>query len=880
MSNKLSTTEHIRKSFIDFFIKNDHQHIASSPIVPNNDDTVLFTNAGMVQFKDIFMGYSKPVTKQAVTVQKCLRAGGKHNDLDNVGYTARHHTFFEMLGNFSFGSYFKEQAIYLAHQYLTNELSLPLNKLLFTVYETDDESYNLWKKISGCNDSQLIRINTSDNFWSMGETGPCGPCSEIYYDYGSSVAGGLPGSENEGDRYVEIWNLVFMQYVKDTAGNLNPIDVPSIDTGMGLERVASIMSNKTDNYEIDIFVKLHKYISSQLKVQISQDNIHIFKIISDHARAITFMIADGVLPSNDGRGYVLRRIIRRAMRYSYMSGFHKPLLYLCVKQVISLMGNTYSELIDKESIIESITYNEEVLFLRTISGGLELFKQMLSSQKSNCFSGESAFKLYDTYGFPLDLTQDLLKQSNMLVNTEEFNKCMQQQKNLSKASWKGGVTLDKQQDIFTQYKDLYVEFLGYSTLKLHDSNIIGIIKIDGNAYTDVNNLKNGEEALLLFKKTVFYAESGGQKSDTGTIVGTDFTADVINVIKSKDGNIIAHHIIVKSGVCSINSSVSLIVDYDNRKALSINHTATHLLHAALRQVLGKELYQKGSLISNKNFRFDVSWSRPITTDQIKEIENIVNHNIALNHKVTYVEGSYSELSSKGALALFGERYPENVRGVLISNKDVSFELCGGTHVNNTSEIGAFKIVSESSIASGVRRIEGITSNIAFNFLNQSYFTLQDIKKLFINKSIDLVDNVNNIINSNKELQKKLDTILIKQLEQDILNDQDLVNNSSLYYHYCKLSGIGIKHIQQAIKNIMNTINTEQAVIIVIIKQDNNSKHNFVISTKGKDAKDILANLNNNNFNGSGGGSSALVQGSCPIITSHDAIKLSIKEYLS
>ena len=704
----MTNLNEIRTEFLDFFEKNDHTVVPSSPVIPQNDPTLMFVNAGMVPFKDYFTGNQKPENKIATSSQKCVRAGGKHNDLDNVGHTARHLTFFEMLGNFSFGDYFKEEAIRLAWELLTNKFEIPKDRLLITVFDEDDEAFNLWKKISGFSDEKIIKISSSDNFWSMGSEGPCGPCSEIFYDHGESVFGGPPGSKNEdGDRFVEIWNLVFMQYLKKEGEENVPLPKPSIDTGMGLERMSAVLQGKVNSFEIDIFKTLISDIEEIIKIKTNDENIASFRIIADHLRSISFLIADGVIPSNEGRGYVLRRIMRRAMRHSHKLGFNKPILFQLSRLVINLMSKTYNELIRAEKLINITLLNEEEKFLSTLSRGLKILEEEAMLLKSgDVFNGKTAFKLYDTYGFPIDLTEDLLRDKNLSVDLKQFDSSMNKQKEKAKKSWLGSGE-KKTEEIWFEVSNINegTEFLGYENFEA-SAQVISIIS--NNKL--VEKIEEGEEGILVFNQTPFYAESGGQVGDIG-IIFDENTEFVVTDTKKKMNNFHAHFGYVKKGIIEKNNVLSLKINKDNRNNISFNHSSTHLLHEALRRVLGEHVTQKGSQINAKKFRFDFSHNNPLDYNDLIKIESIVNEQIDKNTNVVTEILTYDEAIKRGALALFGEKYGEIVRMCTMGEDNFSIELCGGTHVQSLGEIGSFKLISQSSVASGIRRLEAVTGSM-------------------------------------------------------------------------------------------------------------------------------------------------------------------------
>ncbi|MBK2006489.1 alanine--tRNA ligase, partial [Francisella orientalis] len=691
------STKELRNKFISYFESKSHSHQPSSSLIPFGDDTLLFTNAGMVQFKDVFLGLEKRNFSRAVTVQKCLRAGGKHNDLDNVGYTARHHTFFEMLGNFSFGDYFKKDVISFAWEFLTKEIGLPVEKLWVTIYATDDEAFNVWHNHIGLPKERIIRINSNDNFWSMGDTGPCGPCTEIFYDHGADAPGGLPGTpEEDGDRYIEIWNIVFMQFNRHADGTTTDLPRPSVDTGMGLERIAAVLQDVHSNYDIDLFQALIR--KAQEVTNADDINSPSLKVVADHIRSSAFLIADGVLPLNEGRGYVLRRIIRRAIRHGNKLGAKDIFFYKLVAELINQMGEAYPQLIDKRELIEKTLIKEEELFLKTIENGIKIFDAEIASLKGGTISGEIAFRLYDTYGFPLDLTVDMAREKGLKIDEEAFKEQMQQQKQRSKEA--GKFNVDYNSIINSQAKS---EFRGYSTL-IEDAKVLEIFQ-DGQ-YVDV--IKADSLAVIVLDKTPFYAESGGQVGDRGVLEGIGIEFIVEDVQKS--GEAILHIGRLSKGILHTNDEITARVNDSRRLATTANHSATHLLHKALKIVLGNHAEQKGSLVDDNKLRFDFTHERAISRGQIEQIEMLVNQQIRANYPVATIETSQEKAKSLGAEALFGEKYGDIVR--VISIGDFSIELCGGTHVAYTGDIGLFKIVSEGGIASGIRRIEAVTADKA------------------------------------------------------------------------------------------------------------------------------------------------------------------------
>ena len=711
----MSGVNEIRTTFLDYFAKNGHEIVPSSPLVPRNDPTLMFTNAGMVQFKNVFTGSEKRPYSRATTAQKCVRAGGKHNDLDNVGYTARHHTFFEMLGNFSFGDYFKDRAIELAWNLVTKEFGLPVEKLLVTVFAEDDEAFNLWRKIAGLPESKIIRIPTSDNFWQMGDTGPCGPCSEIFYDHGDHIPGGPPGSPDaDGDRFIEIWNLVFMQYEQLASGERIALPRPSIDTGMGLERIAAVLQGTHDNYATDLMRALIMAVANATGVDPDGAQKASHRVIADHLRASAFLVADGVLPSNEGRGYVLRRIMRRAMRHAQLLGAREPLMWRLVPALVREMGQAYPELVRAEALITETLKLEETRFRKTLARGLAILdEETRGLSAGDKLPGETAFTLYDTYGFPLDLTQDALRARGIGVDTEGFDKAMERQRELARASWAGSGEAATEAVWFgLREKVGATEFLGYDT-ETAEGVVVAILR-DG---AEISKLEAGEEGFVILNQTPFYGESGGQVGDSG-VIRAPGTSVTVRDTQKKLGDLFIHAAKVEAGTLSVGQAVELVVDHERRSAIRANHSATHLLHEALREVLGDHVAQKGSLVAPDRLRFDFSHPKPIGDDELETIEAIANRVVLQNEPVVTRLMAVDEAIASGARALFGEKYGEEVRVVSMGTRPeaggtpFSVELCGGTHVSRTGDIGLITIVSEGAVAAGVRRIEAMTGEAA------------------------------------------------------------------------------------------------------------------------------------------------------------------------
>ena len=752
------TTSQIRSDFLEFFKGKGHTIVPSAPLVPGNDPTLLFTNSGMVQFKDVFLGAEKRSYVRAADVQRCLRAGGKHNDLDQVGYTARHHTFFEMLGNWSFGDYFKKDAIAWAWELLTQVWKLPAERLLVTVYQTDDEAYALWRDMVGIPEERIVRIGdnkgapfASDNFWQMAETGPCGPCTEIFYDHGDHIAGGPPGSPDEdGDRFIEIWNLVFMQFDRQPDGTLVPLPAPCVDTGMGLERLAAILQHVHTNYEIDLFQALIRK-ASELTGMADLENKSL-RVIADHIRACSFLIVDGVLPSNEGRGYVLRRIIRRALRHGWMLGVRQPFFSKLVPTLVEQMGVAYPELPAQADTVVRALQAEEERFAETLDSGMKIFDDVAAKVSNGVIPGVDAFRLYDTYGFPLDLTQDIARERDLIVDIEGFNAAMDTQRETARAAGKfgGGVTLSA--DLVATLKPTV--FLGYDRLQADDLTVVAILK-DGRP---VESAKAGDDVIVLTNQTPFYAESGGQVGDTGYLQSGAVRFDVRDTTKT--GGAFLHHGVVASGALVIGAPVEAKVDAEVQHATSLNHSATHLLHEALRQVLGDHVQQKGSLVDSQRLRFDFSHFEAVKPEQIKALEDIVNREVRKNTPVETELTDIETAKRKGAMALFGEKYGDTVR-VLSMGGDFSVELCGGIHAKRTGDISLFKIISEGGVASGVRRIEAVTGAAALAYLNAAEEQVKEAAQLVKGNRDNLIDKLSAVLERNRQLEKQLEQLQAK-----------------------------------------------------------------------------------------------------------------------
>jgi len=746
----------IREAFLGFFEEQGHTRVASSSLIPGNDPTLLFTNAGMNQFKDCFLGQEKRAYTRAVSSQKCVRAGGKHNDLENVGYTARHHTFFEMLGNFSFGDYFKRDAITYAWTFLTSEkwLNLPNEKLWVTVYATDDEAYDIWTKEIGVPAERMVRIGdnkgapyASDNFWTMGDTGPCGPCTEIFFDHGPEIWGGPPGSpEEDGDRYIEIWNNVFMQFNRTADGVLHPLPAPSVDTGMGLERVSAVLQHVNSNYEIDLFQSL--LAAAAKAIGCTNDNQASLKVVADHIRSCGFLIADGVLPSNEGRGYVLRRIIRRACRHGNKLGAKGSFFYQIVAALVAEMGTAFPELTQQQAHIERVLKAEEEQFAKTLEQGLKILEQDLADLKGTVVPGDVVFKLYDTYGFPMDLTGDIARERNLTLDEEGFEREMDAQRVRARSASSFGMDYNSLVKV-----DVATEFTGYKATR-GDAKVVALYK-EGQK---VEQLGEGEEGVVILDTTPFYAESGGQIGDGGYISAGEVRFDVRDTTKT--GGAFLHHGVVASGTLTVGASVNTEVNAEVRNATALNHSATHLLHAALRQVLGEHVQQKGSLVDSQRLRFDFSHFEAIKPEQLKALEDIVNAEIRKNSAVETVETDIETAKARGAMALFGEKYGDSVR-VLSMGGDFSVELCGGIHANRTGDIAVFKIVSEGGVAAGVRRIEAVTGAAALGYLNAAEEQLKEAATLVKGNRDNLLDKLSAVLERNRLLEKQLEQLQAK-----------------------------------------------------------------------------------------------------------------------
>ena len=831
-----TTLKDIRSTYLNFFEKNGHKVLPSSSLIPNNDPSLMFTNSGMVQFKNIFTGNETAQYKRATTSQKCVRAGGKHNDLDNVGHTVRHHTFFEMLGNFSFGDYFKEDAIAWAWELLTKEYCMPKDKLAITVYHNDDEAYNIWKKVAGLPDDRMIRIATKDNFWQMGDTGPCGPCSEIFFDHGEKVWGGLPGTaEEDGDRWIEIWNLVFDQFEDLPDGSRIPIKSPSIDTGMGLERFSAILQGVHSNYEVDIFQNIIGSIANIANSDPEGPNKVSHNVIADHLRAMCFLIADGVLPSNEGRGYVLRRIMRRAMRHAQILGVKDPMIYKLIPTLQKEMGEAYPELYRANALITETVKNEEGRFIKTLDKGLKLLDDEVANFKDGDeLSGQTAFKLYDTYGFPLDLTQDALRNKNIKVDTDGFNNAMEKQKAEARKSWSGSGDAGTEKIWFElQDKLANCEFLGYSSLQA-DATITALVQ-NGKV---VDKVEDGE-FFLLSNQTPFYAEMGGQSGDIGTIYSNTAEVSVTDTKKKLNGLSI-HCCRLVSGSVTTSDNLTFKVDPTHRNLICANHSVTHIVHKALRDVLGEHVSQKGSFVSADRMRFDISNPRQISSEELETIESIVNQAIRNNYKAITTIMTPEEAINKGAMALFGEKYGEEVR-VVSFEKDgetYSTELCGGTHVLATGDIGYFTIISESAIGAGLRRLECLTGKSAEDYIKNMKDKLHRITTNLKTNANDLETKITQLLEDKKKLEQdvfNLKKSLVSNKSNSNNNDVEVINGTNFVGK--ALENVQAKELKAFIdelsKNIgsgvfvLATNNDGKASIVVGISKDLTDKYSAV-----------------------------------------------------
>lgn len=798
------TSNELRRAFLEFFQGHGHEIVASSPLVPGNDPTLLFTNAGMVQFKDVFLGEDKRKYNRAVTSQRCVRAGGKHNDLENVGYTARHHTFFEMLGNFSFGDYFKEDAIKYAWEFLTETLGLPAERLWVTVFEDDDEAADIWLKTMKVDPKRFTRMGAKDNFWAMGDTGPCGPCSEIFFDHGPDVPGGPPGSPDEdGDRYVEIWNLVFMQFDRSPSGEMVPLPKPSVDTGMGLERAAAVMQGVHTNYDIDLFANIIDATAKILGVE--NNGSSSLNVIADHIRACAFLIVDGVLPGNEGRGYVLRRIIRRAIRHGKKLGVDDAFFSKLVDPLCAEMGDAYPELVKAKAHVEKVLDKEERRFAETLDQGMEILDEAITGLKGTELPGDVVFKLYDTYGFPVDLTADIARERDLTVDQAGFEKEMESQRQRARAASKFGV--GDQSGIKT---DSVTKFSGYEVVET--SGTIMAIYRNGES---VDSVSDGDEAALILDATPFYAESGGQVGDTGVIETKNGSFLVSDTRKSGKANV--HFGKMQRGTLNVADQATAKVDAERRAAIVLNHSATHLMHAALRQVLGDHVQQKGSLVAPDKLRFDFSHYEGVTPEQLEQIENLVNEQVRKNIRADTRLMSYDDAVASGAMALFGEKYDDEVR-VLRLGDGFSVELCGGTHVSSTGDIGVFKITSEGGVAAGVRRIEAVTGQGAMDWIDANQRTLYEIADMLKSQPAQAAAKIEQLLLSNRELEKKLATAKHALITGEATDQEDNIQVvAGIKVVASRVDGVDAKAMRDAIDRVKDKL---QNAVVVMGSVDN------------------------------------------------------------
>lgn len=852
----MQSANDIRKTFLEYFGKNGHEIVDSSPLVPRNDPTLMFTNAGMVQFKNVFTGIEHRDYTRATTSQKCVRAGGKHNDLENVGFTARHHTFFEMLGNFSFGDYFKEDAIELAWNLITKEFGLPKDKLLVTVFHEDDEAFDLWKKIAGLKDEKIIRIPTADNFWSMGDTGPCGPCSEIFFDHGDHIWGGPPGSpEEDGDRFIEIWNLVFMQY-EQTADERLELPKPSIDTGMGLERIAAVLQGTHDNYNVDLLRKLIEASADKSSTDPDGDFNTSHRVIADHLRSSAFLLADGVLPSNEGRGYVLRRIMRRAMRHAHIIGTQDPMLYKLVPTLTGLMGQAFPELIRAEALITETLELEEARFKKLLDRGLNLLDaETQDLAEGDELAGDVAFKLYDTYGFPVDLTQDALKAKGINVDMAGFESSMEKQREEARKNWSGsGGTADEAVWFDLKEKVGGTDFLGYDT-ETAEGQIVAIV-VDGKP---VERAQPGSEVTLLLNQTPFYAESGGQVGDRGRLkVGEIAEVDVTDTQK-RIHSLYLHIGKVKGGVISVGDVVHASVDHERRSAVRSNHSATHLLHKALQQELGDHVTQKGSLVDQERFRFDIAHNKALSAQEIAAIEAKVNNQIRTNTEVTTRLMTPEEAVEQGAMALFGEKYGDEVRVVAMGDeagKNFSVELCGGTHVKRTGDIGLFKVVNEGAVAAGVRRIEALTGAAAVAYLAEQEARLNETADLLRATPANVTTRVAALLDERKAMEREIADLRKKLATGGGSASNDVKDVGGIKYMGKVLDGIPGKELKSMVDEMKKQIGTGVCVAVAV----NDGKASLVVGvtddlTDSQSAVDLVR-VGSAAVGGKGGGGRA------------------------
>ena len=831
----------IRQEFLDFFAAHDHEVVPSGSLVPGNDPTLLFTNAGMVQFKDVFLGEETRTCSRATSSQRCVRAGGKHNDLENVGYTARHHTFFEMLGNFSFGDYFKQKAIEYAWEFLTVNLGLPPERLWVTVFEDDDEAASIWLDEIKIDPSRFSRMGEKDNFWAMGDTGPCGPCSEIFYDHGPEIAGGPPGSPDEdGDRYIEIWNLVFMQFDRKADGTMIPLPKPSVDTGAGLERLAAVLQNVSSNYEIDLFQALIKNIAD-ITGESDIENTSL-RVIADHIRACAFLAVDGVIPANEGRGYVLRRIVRRAVRHGYQLGVKDVFFYKLVASLVEIMGSAYPELVERRGFVEKVLKEEEEQFARTLDNGMIILEKAIKELNSDTIPGQMVFKLYDTYGFPVDLTADVAREHNMNLDLDGFEQAMLIQKNQARAASNFGSV--EKLDIGS---DLSTDFTGYEILD-GTCSVTGIFDVQGDR---LDEAPIGEELLVLLNASPFYGESGGQVGDHGILDNDTCKFEVFDT--QKQGEVLIHRGVMQTGALRVGDQLSAHVAEVDRLAITLNHSATHLMHAALRNILGEHVTQKGSLVDADRLRFDFSHSTPVTEEELKQVEAQVNHEILANSIVEKEVMPISEAKTKGALALFGEKYGDEVRVVTMGG-EYSVEFCGGCHVNRTGDIGLFKVASETGISAGVRRIEAVTGKGALTLVENEEQTLKQIMGVTNSGPLELVERVQQLVASNRTLEKQLEQLKAKMASSvgDELASQVIEINGTQVL-VATLEKFNSKSLRDTVDRLKNKLGTT----VIVLASINDGKVDLVVGVSKDLTKKVtagdLANMVAEQIGGKGGG---------------------------
>ena len=832
-------TNEIRELFLNFFESREHEKVSGSSLIPSNDPTLLFTNSGMVQFKDVFLGIEQRQSKRAVSVQRCLRAGGKHNDLDNVGYTDRHHTFFEMLGNFSFGDYFKEEAIHFAWEFITEELNIDPDRLWVSVFKDDDEAAAIWLDQIKVNPDRLVRMGEASNFWSMGQTGPCGPCTEIFYDHGPHIEGGPPGSESEeGDRFVEIWNLVFMQFERAEDGQLTQLPKPSVDTGMGLERIAAVMQGVQSNYEIDLFKNVIKAVSSLIGDAGSNNH---YRVISDHIRAAAFLILDGVSPDREGRGYVLRRIIRRALRHGYELGVEEPFFHEVIDPLVKEMGEAYPDLAQKSEYIKRIILTEEERFSATLAQGMRLLEKEIDSLSGDILSGEFVFKLYDTYGFPVDLTSDIARVKQLKIDQKGFDKAMDRQKEMARTA-----SQFSQQQVKEVNHGLETSFLGYDQHE-NDTKVTGIIKDEL-----IDQIAKGETGQVILEETAFYAESGGQIGDVGTIQSKTGTFQVLDTQSS--GDALVHLGTVTNGTMTLNDKVKATINPIRRQAITLNHTSAHLLHSALINVLGDHVAQRGSAVGDKRLRLDFSHDQALTTEELRQIEELVNQKIEKNIDVETSIMKHDEALESGALALFGEKYGEEVR--VVNVELFSKELCGGTHVKNTGEIGFFKIISESSIASGTRRIEAITGDEALKWAEETEYLVEKLADMLQTGRDGIEKKVQTLVDNNRQMNleiKDLKAQIIRQPSGDKANEIETINSISLLIKEL-VEDTEPSVMRSAIDQMKQDIGSG---VIILASKSSKGKVRIAIGVTEdlveKVKADILANEMSKELGGKGGG---------------------------